>query len=40
VYNRLIIFDSCQLHGVREFNGSKDRPRLTYVGFFNDIQNS
>ena len=40
VYNRLIIFDSCQLHGVRDYNGSEDRPRLTYVSFFNDIQNS
>ena len=40
VYNRLIIFDSWQLHGVREFNGSKDRPRLTYASFFNGIQNS
>ena len=37
IYNRLIVFDSYQIHGVKEYNTSSNEPRLTYVGFFEEV---
>jgi len=39
LYNRLLIFDGSQIHGVENFfqQDSKE-PRLTLITFFNDIQ--
>lgn len=33
VFNRLLLFDASQVHGVRNFNISADNPRLTFVVF-------
>ncbi len=37
IYNRLIVFDSSHMHGVKNFNISKENPRLTFICFFNQF---
>ena len=37
VYNRLIVFDSSHLHGVKEYNITGEESRLTYISFFQDV---
>lgn len=39
LYNRLLIFDGSQIHGVENFFQQDNKePRLTLITFFNDIQ--